>query len=208
MCNVCDAERALSKTKQGSHARFDHEGHGMPMLVEADGMAPENAPVTFRFKRLNDPDWTKWLNSDDLASSLGSLGTDVSWNYVSVEVKEYIEGGPVEPLLARMAAEEHEVGSPPKLRRSLASMARKRAAQRAAYRKKRMPLFAAFLPGWTVVGNALKFGGWTVSCLPMWAVSGRTKPLNTRVAVKGPLSFSAKMSDALVILRQQGLNVL
>lgn len=207
MCNICAADLALENTKKGSHARFEHrESESAPLLVEAIGEASTNTPATFRFKRLNDIDWTKWLNTNDLAFTMGSLGTDVSWGYVSGEVREYLEGGPVEPLLARISAEVLE--SPQmKPARTLRSIARARAKQRLEYRKKRMAKFAPYFPGWTASNVYFKLGDWRVQVMPWWATRERKKPLNTRVFVKGPLTFDAKFSDALAILRQYGLAV-
>jgi len=66
--------------------------------VEAQGEAAEFAPVKLRARRRfgellkEASEWTDWYESGDLAGTLGQLGTDTKWKFVTPGVRAWLTG--------------------------------------------------------------------------------------------------------------------
>ena len=201
MCSVCDAANALSQTLRGTHAYFTHE-RGLPLLVEAVGTKPEFTPAKYRFKRLDEEDWTPWYETADLASSLGLLGTDASFQYVRPIVQAYLESGPREPVIRMIQdenkAQEKSVFRKRSWKQTLAASRRKNSA----LRKKRLSRMAKSLHGWTLRGRTFRFGSWSLrvrwSSLLLRRGPGAE---STWVDAAGPVRFTARLKDALRLIR-------
>lgn len=99
MCNVCDASTALDLSRRGVPATMAW-GIGHSIEVEAESEGAEFKPARFRFRRPKEA-WTPWQQSDDLAGSLGALGTDVKWEFVPEPMRRWVVGtGPLSAVLA------------------------------------------------------------------------------------------------------------
>ena len=104
MCNVCGASRVLGQP--GKSAIFAWEGCETGWLeVQTRGFAgPKGQPGEYRLRIGLTAEWTDWLPSNDLAGTLGLLGTDVKWRSVPDPVRAWVKFGPRQPVLDMLAA--------------------------------------------------------------------------------------------------------
>ena len=128
MCDVCVAEMVLQKTQEGSFYEVrwhrpsreleqaqealptpsptgDHD-LGAPdrgLHLQAEGEASEFKPCRIRI-RVEDGEWSPWVEGQDLASMIGRIGADVKWRLVPVELRELMLGrGGTTDVIQRMA---------------------------------------------------------------------------------------------------------
>lgn len=128
MCDVCVAEMALQKTREGSFHEVrwhrpsrelkktqetlpapgptsDHD-LGAPdrgLHIQAEGEASEFKPCRIRI-RVEGGEWSSWVDGQDLASMVGRIGADVKWRSVPDEVRRIMLGqGGMAGVIQRMA---------------------------------------------------------------------------------------------------------
>ena len=200
MCSVCNADQALEQTHRGTHARFSR-AEGLDLLVEATGVGAESEPGRLRFKRINDPDWTEWLDTESLSGSLGSLGTDVKFEYLKPEVAAYLEGGPLQPVLDMLSGEAEVLTGQKTQRLRWSKVFRAAQKRRVLARKKRLARLVNALPGWTLNGKTFRLGAWSLRLSEGYlSVGNRRKVTREWVAVRGPVEFTARLEDALRVV--------
>ena len=100
MCNVCEARLILEAREQGQTVVYGWEegGIAVSLEIEAEAEGPEFKPGRFRFRRGQEP-WLAWMDTSDLAGSVGSLDLEIVPEYKSPAVRAWVRGGDVEPVL-------------------------------------------------------------------------------------------------------------
>lgn len=95
MCDVCDAGAVITAAEKGKSHNFRWPGKKHVVAVEVDSehtkFGDPEGPNKVRVKA-NKGRWSRWFATKDLASVMGRLGTDVKWEYVRDEVKEWLDG--------------------------------------------------------------------------------------------------------------------
>ena len=113
MCNVCEARRILEAREQGQTVTYRWEEEiEVSLEIEAEAGGPEFEPGRFRFRRGQEP-WLAWIDTHDLAGSVGCLDLEIVPEHKSSEVRAWVRGGAVEPvlgLLHRFNAQAHPAG--------------------------------------------------------------------------------------------------
>ena len=207
MCNVCDADYALGQTARGLQARFQKL-----LLVEATGRGAEEA-AKYRFRREQDADtdWTEWLDTDDLSLELSYLGTDTVYGKVPAELRAYLEGGPVEPVLKGIQKSQAARQSVRAAQTRRGRLSFRRSRKRTIWRNKKFILLFPYLPAWKPNKRSQTFrvDGWLIKVfsLNLYSSHSRFDPLQVYTQVTGPLKFRAKLKDVIEILKLRGVRV-
>ena len=103
MCNVCEATEAL--TRQGQPMKVSWSETQLSFELDVKGTQPEFTPAELRVRRVGG-EWSPWVPTNDLAGSLGRLGTDVKWRCVPDPVKQWVSGKKgMEIILQLLSAE-------------------------------------------------------------------------------------------------------
>lgn len=99
MCIVCDANTLIDAASRRESVTFGWgERMDVGLEVEVQGKAAEFAPTKLRARRRfgehlkEASEWTDWYKSGDLAGTLGQLGTDTKWEFVTPGVRAWLTG--------------------------------------------------------------------------------------------------------------------
>jgi hypothetical protein len=96
MCNECVAEQVLKETRESrrGYCVLDWEGTTARVDVRAERTAHRSNSWAGRYQvRRPGEEWpAKWTESKDLAGSMGAWGFDVKWEYMTDDVRAYLEG--------------------------------------------------------------------------------------------------------------------
>lgn len=92
MCCTCDANRLIEAHAEGQTVIFDWDDVPEVVLeVEAIGDEAEGAPAKVRLRK-GQEGWSAWFDTNDLATTMLRLGTDVKWPWVRKEIKAWLTG--------------------------------------------------------------------------------------------------------------------
>lgn len=84
MCNVCVADEAIKGVFE-----YAHLGH---TTVQVRAHGESEGPSTYQIRRKGERWPSTWSKSNDLAGTMGMFGFDVKWRYVSLIVRQWIDG--------------------------------------------------------------------------------------------------------------------
>lgn len=95
MCNVCEANAAIEKTKEKPSVGYqihwkDKNNNMFYCYIAAEGVA--EGPGKYKLRRSNEEFKDKWKHVECLSTAVGNLGFDLSWQYVPSAVKRWVKG--------------------------------------------------------------------------------------------------------------------
>ena len=95
MCDVCCASSVIDAAKKDDFYTFKWKSVKPKILVEADRhhtkFGDPEGSNRIRIKTGTHP-WSKWFSTRDLAATMMRLGVDIRWEFVSGEVKAWLDG--------------------------------------------------------------------------------------------------------------------